>query len=454
MKLTFLGAAGTVTGSKYLLEDDNRKILIDCGLFQGRKELREMNWDKPPFNPKDIDAILLTHAHIDHSGYIPKLVKDGFTGPIYCTDATADLCSILLPDSGHLQEEDAASANRHGYSRHTPAMPLYTQEEAEIALEQLRPVDFGKRYTLDDSLLGFTMYRKGHILGAAAIRVDDGMTSILFSGDIGRMHSPVMKPPAKIQGADYLLVESTYGDRLHTSDDPTEDIGDIIRRTAGRGGSVVIPSFAVGRAQELMYHIYALKQKRMIPDLPVFLDSPMAIKATELLQRHPADHRLNEALCKGVSEVVRYSTTTDDSKAINGSNNNMPKVIISASGMATGGRVLHHMKHYIGDERNTILFAGFQAEGTRGDQLVRGEKEIIIHGATWPVRAEIVQLHNMSAHADYAEIMEWLGHFTEGPRRTFITHGEALAATAMKNRIEEELGWDVHIPVYAEMVEL
>lgn len=454
MKLTFLGAAGTVTGSKYLLEDDNRKILIDCGLFQGRKELREMNWDKPPFHPKDIDAILLTHAHIDHSGYIPKLVKDGFTGPIYCTDATADLCSILLPDSGHLQEEDAASANRHGYSRHSPAMPLYTREEAEIALDQLRPVDFGTRYTLDDSLLGFTMYRMGHILGAAAIRVDDGMTSILFSGDIGRMNSPVMKPPAKIQGADYLLVESTYGDRLHTTDDPTEDIGDIIRRTAGRGGSVVIPSFAVGRAQELMYHIYVLKQKRLIPDLPVFLDSPMAIKATELLQRHPADHRLNEAVCKGVSEVVRYSTTTDESKAINGNNNNMPKVIISASGMATGGRVLHHLKHYIGDERNTILFAGFQAEGTRGDQLVRGEKEIIIHGAAWPVRAEIVQLHNMSAHADYAEIMQWLGHFTEGPRRTFITHGEAHAATAMKARIEEELGWDVHIPAYAEMVEL
>ena len=454
MKLTFLGAAGTVTGSKYLLEDDNRKILIDCGLFQGRKDLREMNWDNPPFNPKDIDAILLTHAHIDHSGYIPKLVKDGFTGPIYCTDATADLCSILLPDSGYLQEEDAASANRHGYSRHEPALPLYTQEDAQIALDQLRPIDFGTRYTLDGSLLGFTMYRMGHILGAAAIRVDDGMTSILFSGDIGRMHSPVMKAPAKIQGADYLLVESTYGDRLHTADDPTEDIGEIIRRTAGRGGSVVIPSFAVGRAQELMYHIYVLKQKRMIPYLPVFLDSPMAIKATELLQRHPADHRLNEAVCKGVSDVVRYATTTDESKAINGNNNNMPKVIISASGMATGGRVLHHLKHHIGDERNTILFAGFQAEGTRGDQLVRGEKEIIIHGATWPVRAEIVQLHNMSAHADYAEIMEWLGHFTEGPRRTFITHGEAHAAAALKARIEEDLGWDVHVPAYAEKVEL
>jgi len=454
MKLTFLGAAGTVTGSKYLLEDDNRKILIDCGLFQGRKDLREMNWDKPPFNPKDITAVLLTHAHIDHSGYIPKLVKEGFAGPIYCTEATADLCSILLPDSGHLQEEDAENANRHGYSRHKPALPLYTQAEAEIALEQLRPVDFGTRYALRDSLLGFTMYRMGHILGAAAIRVDDGMTSILFSGDIGRMHSPVMKPPAKLQGADYLVVESTYGNRLHGTEDPTEEIGAIIRRTAGRGGSVVIPSFAVGRAQELMYHIYALKQKRMIPDLPVFLDSPMAIKATALLQRHPADHRLNEQLCKGVSDVVRYATTTDDSKAINGNNNNMPKVIISASGMATGGRVLHHMKHYIGDARNTILFAGFQAEGTRGDILVRGEKEVVIHGQSWPVRAEIVQLHSMSAHADYAEIMQWLGNFSDTPRRTFITHGEMAAAEAMKERIGETLGWDAHIPAYGEMVEL
>jgi metallo-beta-lactamase family protein len=333
-------------------------------------------------------------------------------------------------------------------------MPLYTQEEAEIALEQLRPVDFGTRYTLDGSLLGFTMYRMGHILGAAAIRLDDGITSILFSGDIGRMHSPVMKAPAKIQGADYLLVESTYGDRLHTTDDPTDEIGEIIRRTAGRGGSVIIPSFAVGRAQALMYHIYVLKQKRLIPDLPVFLDSPMAIKATELLQRHPADHRLNEQVCKGVSEVARYTTSTDDSKAINGNNNNMPKVIISASGMATGGRILHHMKHYIGDERNTIIFAGFQAEGTRGDILVRGEKEVVIHGQTGPVRAEIVQLHSMSAHADYAEIMQWLGYFTQQPRRTFIVHGEAHAALAMKNRIEEEKDWDVHIPAYAEMVEL
>jgi len=454
MKLTFLGAAGTVTGSKYLLEDDNRKILLDCGLFQGRKEWRVMNWDKPPFNPKDIDAVLLTHAHIDHSGYIPKLVKEGFAGPIYCTEATADLCSILLPDSGHLQEEDAASANRYGYSRHNPALPLYTQAEAETALEQLRPVDFGTRYALKDSLLGFTMYRMGHILGAAAIRLDDGMTSVLFSGDIGRMHSPVMKPPAKLQGADYLVVESTYGDRLHDAADPTEQIGEVIRRAAARGGSVVIPSFAVGRAQELMYHIYVLKQKRMIPDLPVFLDSPMAIKATALLQRHPADHRLNEQVCKGVSEIARYATTTDESKAINGNNNNMPKVIISASGMATGGRVLHHMKHYIGDARNTILFAGFQAEGTRGDILVRGEKEVVIHGQAWPVRAEIVQLHSMSAHADYAEIMQWLGHFAEAPRRTFITHGETHAAEAMKGRIEEELGWEAHIPAYAEKVEL
>jgi metallo-beta-lactamase family protein len=453
MKLTFLGAAGTVTGSKYLLEDDNRKILIDCGLFQGRKELREMNWAEPPFDPADIDAILLTHAHIDHSGYIPKLVKEGFRGPIYCTEATADLCSILLPDSGYLQEEDAAAANHYGYSKHEPALPLYTQEDAQIALEQLRPIEFGKRYGLPNSLLGFTMYRAGHILGAAFIRLDDGMTSILFSGDIGRLNSPVMKTPAKIQSADYLIVESTYGDRLHTQDDPVEDIGNIIKRTAARGGSVVVPAFAVGRTQEIMYYLFVLKQKRMIPDLPIFLDSPMAIRATELLQRHPADHRLSPEICAGVSAIARYAQTTDESKAINTSMN-IPKVIISASGMATGGRVLHHLKHYVGDQRNTILFAGYQAEGTRGDKLVHGDKEISIHGQMWPVRAEIVQLHNMSAHADYAEIMTWLGHFNAPPRKTFIVHGEDIAAHALRDRIANTLEWDAHVPVHGETVEL
>lgn len=454
MKLTFLGAVGTVTGSRYLLEDDGRKILIDAGLFQGRKELRERNWAPPTFDPADIDAMLLTHAHIDHSGYIPKLVKEGFRGPIYCTSATQDLCSILLPDSGHLQEEDADGANRHGYSRHEPALPLYTQEDAEESLNYLHPVEFGKRYEIPGSVLGFTMYRAGHILGAAFIRVDDGMTSVLFGGDIGRLNNPVMKPPAKIQSADYLLIESTYGDRLHNTDDPTEDIYRIVRETAAKGGSVVIPAFAVGRTQAILYHLYLLKKQGRIPDIPVFVDSPMAIKATALLSRHPADHRLPPDICLAIDSMTRYAQTTEESKAINSQNNGMPKVIISASGMATGGRVLHHLKQHVGDPRSTILLAGFQAEGTRGDRLARGEKEISIHGQMWPVLARIEKLDNMSAHADYEEILTWLGNFNSQPRRVFITHGEPAAADAMKGHIEERFGWDAHVPVQGETVEL
>ncbi|MFN7112741.1 MAG: MBL fold metallo-hydrolase RNA specificity domain-containing protein [Alphaproteobacteria bacterium] len=454
MKLTFLGAAGTVTGSRYLLEDDNRKILIDAGLFQGRKDLRERNWTPPTFNPADIDAILLTHAHIDHSGYIPRLVKDGFRGPIYCTSATQDLCNILLPDSAYLQEEDAANANRFGYSKHQPALPLYTQADAEAALEQFRAIDFGKRYALKDSLLGFTMYRAGHILGAAFIRVDDGMTSVLFGGDIGRLNNPVMKPPAKIQEADYLLIESTYGDRLHNTDDPTEDIFRIVRDTAARGGTVVIPAFAVGRTQAILYHIYLLKKQGRIADVPVFVDSPMAIRATALLSRHPADHRLPPDICAAIDSMTRYTQTTEESKEINSRNSGMPKIIISASGMATGGRILHHLKYYIGDERNTILLAGFQADGTRGDRLARGEKELSIHGQMWPVRAQIAHLDNMSAHADYAEILTWLGNFSAPPRRVFITHGEPQAAAAMRGHIETRFGWDAHVPEHGETVEL
>lgn len=454
MKLTFMGAVGTVTGSRYLLEDDGKKILIDAGLFQGRKELRERNWAPPEFDPYDIDAMLLTHAHIDHSGYIPKLVKDGFSGPIYCTAATQDLCGILLPDSGHLQEEDADSANRHGYSRHEPALPLYTQADAEEALQYLHPVEFGKRYEIKGSVLGFTMYRAGHILGASFIRVDDGMTSVLFGGDIGRLNNPVMKPPAKIQEADYLLVESTYGNRLHNTDDPTEDIYRIVRETAARGGTVVIPAFAVGRTQAILYHLYLLKKQGRIPDIPIFVDSPMAIKATALLSRHPADHRLPPDICHAIDSMTRYAQTTEESKAINSQNNGMPKVIISASGMATGGRVLHHLKQYIGDPRHTILLAGFQAEGTRGDRLARGEKEISIHGQMWPVRAKIEKLDNMSAHADYNEILTWLGNFNAQPRRVFITHGEPDAAEAMRGHIETRFGWDAYVPQMGESVEL
>lgn len=454
MKLTFLGATGTVTGSKYLLENNGKKILIDCGLFQGLKELRLRNWEAPPVSPKSISCLLLTHAHLDHSGYIPKLVKEGFKGTIYCSEATFDLCKILLPDSGHIQEEDAEQANRYGYSKHKPAVPLYTEAEARACLQYFKPVDFGKSYKIPGEL-DFTLSRAGHILGAACIRISDAKTSIVFSGDIGRLNDPVMKAPAPIQNADYLVVESTYGDRLHDKSDPTTDIEKVILRTIQRGGTIVMPAFAVGRAQSLLYYIHKLKTEGRIPlHLPVFLDSPMAINASELLCKHLDDHRLPRELCENVCDVAEYTRSVEASKAIDSKHNNMPKIIISASGMATGGRVLHHLKHYLGDKRNAVLLAGFQAAGTRGDRLVRGEKEIKIHGQMWPVQAEIVKLDNTSAHADYAEILTWLGNFREPPRKTFITHGEPKAALSLKQKIEEKSGWNATIPEYKQMEEL
>lgn len=453
MKLTFLGATGTVTGSKYLLEDGEKKFLIDCGVFQGLKELRLRNWDKFPVDPASIDAVILTHAHIDHSGYLPLLVKNGFDGPVYCSSATADLCDILLPDSGYLHEEDAARANRYGYTKHHPALPLYTREDALNALKKIKPVTFGDEHRLSD-FLSFHLTHAGHILGAACVHINDGQTKLVFSGDLGRLHDPVMNPPAQIQEADYLVLESTYGDRLHETTDPVDQLEKLITKTAARGGTVVIPAFAVGRAQSLMYYIYKLKQAGRIPDIPVYLDSPMAISATKLLQQHQAEHRLSKDECHAVCGSVIYTKTVEQSKEIGNKNNGMPAVIISASGMATGGRVLHHLKHFIGDPRNTVLLAGFQAAGTRGARLAHGETEIKIHGHLYPVRAEIDMLNNISAHADYQEILEWLGHFREAPRKTFLTHGEPEAASSLQFKIEENLGWNVEIPAYRDTKEL
>lgn len=449
MKLTFLGATGTVTGSKYLLEDSSQKFLIDCGLFQGLKELRLRNWEQLPVNPTSIDAVILTHAHIDHSGYLPLLIKNGFKGPIYCSTATADLCDILLPDSGYLHEEDAARANKYGYTKHKPALPLYTQEDAYNALEQIKPVTFGDEHYLNDAL-SFRLTHAGHILGAACITVSDGMTSLTFSGDLGRLNDPVMNPPAYIQETDYLILESTYGDRLHDPTDPLEQLEKIITKTVARGGTVIIPAFAVGRAQSLMYYIYELKKKGRIPNIPVYLDSPMAISATKLLQQHHAEHRLSRGQCDAICSSVFYTQTVEQSKAIYNKNNGLPSIILSASGMATGGRVLHHLKHFIGDPKNTVILAGFQAAGTRGARLAHGETEIKIHGHLYPVCAEIQKLDTMSAHADYQEILEWLGHFREPPRKTFLTHGEPEAASSLKFKIEEHLGWNVEIPEYSQ----
>lgn len=449
MKITFLGAAGTVTGSKYLLEHAGKKILIDCGLFQGYKELRLRNWDELPVDPATIDAVILTHAHIDHSGYIPLLVKNGFKGKIYCSEATFDLCSILLPDSGYLQEEDAKRANRYGYSKHHPAKPLYTKKDAENCLPHFKTSDFDEMVQIEDGFK-FMFHRAGHILGAAFIALYCDRRKILFSGDLGRLEDPIMRTPTKIEDADYLFVESTYGDRLHEKSDPARQIGDIVSATVQRGGSVVIPSFAVGRSQAILYYLYQLKQAGAIPNVRIFLDSPMAINATNLLIKHNAEHRLQKKLCHDTCAVARYTQTVEESKAIEMLR--MPSVIISASGMATGGRVLHHLKHFITNHKNTILFAGFQAGGTRGDRLLKGEETIKIHGEFFPVRAQIKVLSNLSAHADYGEILEWLNNFKKAPLKTFIVHGEASAAASLKEKIIKQYGWDVIIPAYLDSI--
>lgn len=451
MRVTFLGGVGTVTGSKYLVEADNRRLLVDCGLFQGFKQLRLRNWEPLPVDPRAIEMVILTHAHLDHSGYLPLLVRNGFKGPILCTAATRDLCGILLPDAGHLEEQDAAFANRHGFSKHRPALPLYTEADAQAALPRLAPVDYGSQRDLGDGLT-LTFHYAGHILGAATVMLSQGRTTIVFSGDLGRPNDPVMRDPAVIAGADYLVVESTYGNRKHDSRDPQELLAEVIVRTAGRGGTILIPAFAVGRAQTILYHLYQLKRAHRIPDLPIFLDSPMAIDAGDIFHEHRRDHRLSEAQCHDVCGIARHTRSVDESKAID--RNHVPAIIISASGMATGGRVLHHLKVFAPDSRNTVLFTGFQAAGTRGAAMLAGASEVKIHGSYVPVRAEVVNLDMLSAHADADEIIDWLRKFERGPRMTFVTHGEPEASDALRHRIEEELAWPCRVPAYRDEAEL
>jgi len=451
MKLTFLGATGTVTGSKYLLASGTKKILVDCGLFQGYKQLRLRNWAGLPVDPRKIDAVVLTHAHIDHSGYLPLLIRSGFSGRVYCTHATRDLCAILLPDSGHLQEEEAEFANRHGYSKHSPAQPLYTKEDGKRALRAFTPVAFGRDVPLDKHLtLRFSP--SGHILGSAFALIRDASTSILFSGDIGRPNELIMPAPEKITGADYLVLESTYGDRRHDATDPREIMAPIIRRTAKRKGVVIIPAFAVGRAQTLLYYIHLLKAERAIPDIPVYLNSPMATDVTRIYHKYRSEHRLTPEQCDAMCSAARIVNSVEESIQLNEKPG--PMIIISASGMATGGRVVHHLKKFAPDPRNTILFAGFQAGGTRGATIMSGAESVKIHGEYVPVRAEVAAIDNLSAHADYREILDWLSHFKKPPRATYITHGEPSASDALRRRIEESKQWRCTVPEYRQTVKL
>lgn len=451
VKIRFLGAARTVTGSRYLVEVKGTRLLVDCGLFQGLKRLRERNWRPLPLDIASIDAVVLTHAHLDHSGYLPVLAKQGFNGPVYCTRGTRALCGILLPDAGYLQEEDARYANKKGFSKHRPALPLYTLEDAERSLERLRPVDVNQAIGIGaDVTVRFRPV--GHILGAASIELVASGEHLAFSGDVGRPNDPVMRPPQPLGRADHLVVESTYGDRRHSEADPAEALAQRLSATIDRAGVVLIPSFAVGRAQTLLHLLDRLRHDRRIPtDVPVYLNSPMAINATEIFCEHQDEHRLTPEQCRAMCDVATYVNSVDDSKALN--EHRGPMIIISASGMATGGRILHHLKAFAGDPRNTVLFAGYQAAGTRGEALLRGAKEIKIHGQQHQVRAEVAQISGLSAHADYQELIEWLKP-ASAPVRTFITHGEASASVALQGHLNDALGWPSEIPGDGDTVSL
>jgi metallo-beta-lactamase family protein len=456
--LQFLGAAGTVTGSRFLLEHRGQRVLVDCGLFQGRKDNRERNWAPWPVDPRSLDAVVLTHAHIDHTGGLPRLVAQGYGGPVYSTTGTRDLCGLLLPDSAYLQEEEARYANEVGYSRHHPALPLYTVTDARRALALFETFGYERPHRILPDIT-LTFFRAGHILGSAVCVVDLESTGqrVVFSGDLGRYQAPILRDPQSVARATTLVVESTYGDREHGSERPVDALERALEEAFARKGVVVIPSFAIGRSQEILYHLDRLEEAGRIPVVDVFVDSPMACDATPIYLAHPEEHDLvmTSLVERNRSPLAtrrtRFITSVQESKRLNGFEG--PGVIISASGMATGGRVLHHLAHRLPDARNTVLFVGYQAEGTRGRRLLDGEQTVRIHGREVPVRAHVTSVSGFSAHADWTETMRWMDGFEAPPAQTLCVHGEPRALSALQRRISAR-GWKASVPAHLETVQL
>ncbi|HEX5474848.1 MAG TPA: MBL fold metallo-hydrolase [Vicinamibacterales bacterium] len=480
--ITFLGAAETVTGSKYLVKSGSARVLVDAGLFQGLKELRLRNWQDLPMPARELDAIVLTHAHLDHCGYLPRLIAQGFRGRIFCTAGTKDLCGIVLPDAGRIQEEDADHANRHGYSKHEPALPLYREVDAFRAVSQLQPCGYDRPMPVADGI-EVEFINAGHLLGSSYVRMRVDGRTVLFGGDLGRFGRPILPDPTMVAEADYLLVESTYGDRVHEEDDHEDHLARVVNDTAAQKGKLIVPAFAIGRVEELLYWLRQLEDEKRIPVLPVYLDSPMAIAARAVYaarvqeldpDMQPEQHddvaphdaaaatpdvgsrqrraRQERQMCVFCTERLRTIDSPRESKALTASSE--PSIVISSSGMAEGGRVVHHLEAALPHANNTVLFCGYQAAGTRGRRLLDGEKQIKMYGRWVPVAARIERLESMSAHADANEIMRWLGGFARPPQRTFIVHGEPPAMHALQQRIGSELHWTPYIPKYLETVTL
>ena len=449
LNIRFLGGADTVTGSKYCVEHDGHKLLIDCGLFQGYKQLRLRNWDACPVTPSDVDAVILTHAHLDHSGYLPLLARNGFEGKVHATSSTRDLCGILLPDSGHIQEEDAYFANRHGFSKHSPALPLYTQQDAKYCMQQFHVEKLNEWF---QPIKGWNakFSTAGHILGASSLLLEVAGRRILFSGDLGRPDDSLMNPPDAPPQADTVLIESTYGNRSHPVENVNAELGAALKKVSARGGVAVVPVFAVGRAQAILHSIAKLKAQGDIPHgLPIFLDSPMAVHTTALFKRHMGEHRLSAEEVQAMDHVATMIETPEQSKAL--IKRHGPMVILSASGMATGGRVLHHLANYVGNHRNMVILTGFQSPGTRGATLASGAPTIRLHGKDLPVAAEIVQLTSASAHADGNQLLAWLQQMPKPPAQVYVVHGELEASDALRQRIERDLKMRAVVPEHASV---